>query len=261
MTDMSPEAPQPGEDGAPLPATVPELAAALSAQGFADPESWIGYARAHVFRRVPSSPVTACPGCGATASKVVGRYVFYSTHMELLACSSCALVYRSRQLADAVIEAHFRRAYVDDAYFRHARRDIFAQIARLVDRVAPLRARVLDVGGALGHLMAIVRRRRPDLRITIADVNPDACRIAAAKGFASVNLPFGRLDPAQGRFNVVVMSDVIYYERDVGRLWTALRDLVVPGGQVIIRVPNKSRSQNRLCWKQMSAQARCTSAR
>ena len=40
-------------------------------------------------------------------------------------------------------------------------------------------------------------------------------------------------------FDVVVMSDVIYYEPEPAKLWTLLPNLVAPGGIVIIRVPNR----------------------
>ena len=42
----------------------------------------------------------------------------------------------------------------------------------------------------------------------------------------------------KARFDVVVMSDVIYYEQDLAGIWRMLPEIVVAGGCVIIRSPN-----------------------
>ncbi|CAN5822060.1 hypothetical protein BH23GEM7_BH23GEM7_03890 [soil metagenome] len=108
-----------------------------------------------------------------------------------------------------------------------------------MDRSAPRGARVLDVGGATGHLMAEVRRRRPDLEITVNDLTETACRAAEARGFRTICGGVAELERCAASFDVVVMSDVIYYVPEIARLWDLIPRLVAPGGAVILRVPNK----------------------
>lgn len=212
----------------------------LRRQGFDDPERWIDYAHRHEFRQTPSVRLAGCPDCGARSFRSIGRYVYYSTLMTLRLCDGCGLAYADTRIDPAVLHAHFERAYKSEEYFLEARRRIFEQLAGLVARLAPRDGSVLDVGGAKGHLMAAARRCRPDLRVTVHDVSESACAWAAsAFGFQTICGTVTALERLDASFDVVVMSDVIYYEPDVARLWKLLPGLVAPRGAVLIRVPNR----------------------
>jgi len=211
----------------------------LHAQGFEDPELWLGYAQRHGFRPTRSQRLTACPECSAESTRDVGQYVYYSTLARLRLCTCCGLVYSDVRLDPAVIRAHFERAYKDEQYFETQRRRVIEQLARVVDRSAPKGGSVLDVGGAKGHLLDAVRRRRPDLRVALTDVSESACAWARrVYGLRAICGPAMTLEHLGERFDVVVLSDVVYYEPDAPKLWGLLPRLVTNGGSVVIRVPN-----------------------
>lgn len=212
----------------------------LANQGFQEPERWIAYARTHGLRPESATRLPACPNCGATRRRKLGQFVYYSHLSLLLECLECGLFATDVRLAPTVTLAHFEGAYKEDAYFRSRRQRIFEQLADHVTRAAPPQGSVLDVGGATGHLMEIVRARRPDLAITVSDLSPRACALAAERfGFDTICSDLAGLASSGRSFDVVVMSDVIYYEPDVRLLWQACRTLPTRRGALIIRIPNK----------------------
>lgn len=211
-----------------------------SNRGFgAEAERWLSYARTHGFHRVHAESRERCPDCAHPGAEIVGQYVFYSTLMHLRECQRCGLWYSDCVLDDEIIAAHFSRAYKDEEYFARHRRPVFEQMSELIDLRAPRGGRVLDVGGAKGHLMAMVRERRPDLELTVSDLSEIACEWAHRTfGFQTVSGRIADLATLGRQFDVVVLSDVIYYEPDPRRLWRVLPALVRPGGALIVRAPN-----------------------
>ena len=109
----------------------------------------------------------------------------------------------------------------------------------LTDRCARRGGRVLDFGGATGHFLAAVRRRRPDLRVTLIDISESACRCARETyGLEAICGSLSALKRVAAPFDVVVMSDVIYYEPEAATLWKLLPSLMADGGALLIRGPN-----------------------
>src|SRR5437868_6180727 len=139
--------------------------------GFAQPAEWVDYALRYHFRPVRAERVRACPNCGGIDSTKLGQYVYYSTLHGLRECRTCGLVYADARIDPSIVQHHFESTYKDEEYFRRLRAPIFRQLAALVDRHAPGSGRVLDIGGAKGHLMAEVQRRRPDLELTVNDLS------------------------------------------------------------------------------------------
>ena len=208
--------------------------------GFDAPEAWLDYARSHGFREVRAAQLRACPDCAEASTRVIGQYVYYSTLFRLRRCRGCGLAYADVRLANDVVRAHFEIAYKDETYFREGRAGIFAHLARLVDERALPGASVLDVGGAMGHLLCAIRARRPELRLALSDISQAACDAVALKhGFRTICGGLAALEGCADDFDVVVMSDVLYYEPDLPAVWRLLPRLVAPGGSVIVRVPNR----------------------
>ena len=86
----------------------------------------------------------------------------------------------------------------------------------------------------------MLRKRRSDLRFVVNDLSKEACDYAAHKyGFQTVCGDFDALERNSFKFDVIIMSDVIYYEPELRNLWRILPSLVAENGVVIIRVPNK----------------------
>lgn len=209
-------------------------------KGFDTPERWLDYGINHNFQEMEAETLTYCPDCGSRVFSCIGQYVYYSTLARLNECPQCGLVFSDARIDPQVISSHFENTYKDEDYFRDRRRRVFDQIATLVDRCAPHGGTVLDVGGAKGHLLATVKKRRPDLKLVVNDLSRVACAFATSEfELDSVCGDIRALELIPSRFNTVIMSDVLYYEPYLSRLWKLLPRLVSDGGSVIIRVPNK----------------------
>jgi len=210
--------------------------------GFDVPELWVDYAIHHGFRRVKATRIIGCPDCGATTRRRLAQFVYYSTLLRLMECEACGLAWVDARIDPDVLRGHFEKAYKDDIYFLEARRPIFQYLARLIDQTAPARGTVLDVGGAKGHLMQMVALRRPDLRVAVNDISESATKYAAEHfGFATITGDICALQREGATYDVIVLSDVLYYEPRIATMWSLLPRLIAPRGSVLIRVPNKLR--------------------
>jgi SAM-dependent methyltransferase len=210
-----------------------------SNKGFSEPERWLNYAIRHGLKRVRAEQLHQCPDCGCKTSRTVGQYVYYSTLVHLHECQACGLLYADKRIDPSLVRAHFERGYKDETYFQRSRRRVFGQVAALADSAAPPGGTVLDIGGAKGHLLAALEARRPDLLFVLNDLSQEACNHAArVYGFRTVCGDASDLPASATKFDVLIMSDVIYYEPDLGKFWSGLVRLLSDKGTVIVRVPN-----------------------
>lgn len=207
--------------------------------GFSRPEEWIQYAKRHHFRKVPSRKLEVCPDCNSRSRKKLGQFIYYSNLICLYECSGCDLVYTDTVIEHGTIEKHFECTYKDEHYFDDMRKYVFEEIADLVEQVALTGGNVLDVGGAKGHLLAMVGERRPDLRRELNDLSPTACQWASSH--YQLKVFCGRFAACEFRqtYDVITMIDVVYYEPDLHMLWDRASSLIKDGGYLILRVPNK----------------------
>jgi SAM-dependent methyltransferase len=171
---------------------------------------------------------------------VLGQYIYYSTLIHLRRCATCDLIWADAHLPADVLAQHFEAAYKDREYFDIGRARIFGHLAAEIDRVTPPSGTVLDIGGAQGDLMHRLRERRPDVAAVVNDLSEGATRYAAEHyGLETVTGDFRAVHARGARYDVVVLSDVLYYEPRLAEFWGVLADLLSPGGAVVIRVPNK----------------------
>lgn len=212
----------------------------LANVGFDEPEAWIDFALAHHFHRVPATQLWECPECGSSEGVTLGQYVYYSSLARLKRCNTCDLIYSDVRIPREVVSEHFERTYKEEDYFQEQRRAIFEDVAAVAARLAPTGGAVLDMGGALGHLLARLGTIRPDLRLVLNDLSMKACE-GARRSFGLETIEGGLADLCRsaGQFDVLILSDVLYYEPEIKLFWKALPKLLRPGGSIIIRVPNK----------------------
>lgn len=199
------------------------------------------YARQHGFTLVNARTVSCCPDCSARARpRIWGQYIYYSTLLRLRECERCGLIWADARIDPDLVRRHFESTYKDADYFRIARKAIFEHLSLTIARLAPRGARVLDIGGARGDLMATLVARRPDVDATVHDLSSIATASAAARfGFATLTGDVSALDLHRQRYEVVVLSDVLYYEPNLTQLWQVLPGLLQPGGSLVLRLPNK----------------------
>jgi SAM-dependent methyltransferase len=211
-------------------------------QGFEDPERWVEYGLRHAFAHVSATKLKGCPGCGAKGSHKIGQYVYFSTLLNLVGCAGCGLAYSDVRLDPAVVQRHFEKTYKDEDYFATQRKKIFDHLVSLVDQLAPRGGYVVDVGGAKGHLMALLRERRPDLHVAVSDISRTACEwVESHYGMEAICCDAATLVTGNRVFDVLVVSDTLYYEPHLRRFWENLPGVLRAGGAVVIRVPSKYR--------------------
>jgi tRNA (cmo5U34)-methyltransferase len=110
--------------------------------------------------------------------------------------------------------------------------------AALLEHVPASVARVLDLGTGNGRLVAMLKRRRPDLVAVAVDFSPTMLELASARfaGDPTVTVvPHDlqdAIDPAWGRFDAVVSSFAIHHVDDDRKraLYGEVLDVLEPGG-------------------------------
>ena len=208
--------------------------------GFENPALWIPYALEHDFTRIEPQRVNRCPDCSEEQSQEIGQYAYYSTLIRLKRCKRCQLIFSDVLLSPEVIAKHFERAYKDETYFRVARQAIFESVSDHVCRRTPEGGSVLDVGGARGHLLEQIQKKRPDLHLTLNDLSEAACSdVRERLGIPAHQGGVHSLQALEQRFDTIILCDVIYYEPDIRGLWSVVADRLNPGGMVHIRLPNR----------------------
>jgi methionine biosynthesis protein MetW len=113
-----------------------------------------------------------------------------------------------------------------------------SQLAELIVRMVPERARVLDVGCGSGDLAALLRARR---QARVVGIEPDAARAqqTGEKGIEVLQEPFtASLSSRLGLYEVVLLADVLEHQADPLIFLRHARSCLSPGGCLIISVPN-----------------------
>jgi SAM-dependent methyltransferase len=122
---------------------------------------------------------------------------------------------------------------------------VYARLAAAIDDLAPRGAGVLDLGCGPGHLTVRLGRRRPDLRITGADVDPamvDRAATNAARAFRrkapgkpaflvadAADLPF-----PDASCDLVVSTFSLHHWDDPARSFAEIHRVLRPGGRLVI---------------------------
>lgn len=130
-------------------------------------------------------------------------------------------------------------AYAGDG----SRWSVHAWMIRLVGR----EKRVLDIGCATGYLAE--RFARNGCRVTGIEMDPAAAEEARRHCerviVGGADQP-GTLESAGGGFDVIVCGDVLEHMAAPERALTLLRKLLVPGGSLLVSLPNVAYARVRL---------------
>jgi SAM-dependent methyltransferase len=88
--------------------------------------------------------------------------------------------------------------------------------------------------------MRILTQQRPDITAVVHDLSAGSTRFAEEQfGLSTITGDLSTLETHNSRYDVIVLSDVLYYEPRIANLWRVLSQLLAPGGSIVIRVPNK----------------------
>src|SRR4051812_25039160 len=133
-------------------------------------------------------------------------------------------------------------ADVEDGSFWFRARN--ALIAWALQSHFPTATSLLEVGCGTGYVAADVHRRLPRLRVAAGDPFDAGVQVAQRRmPDAEVFQMDGRQIPFDAEFDVVAAFDVLEHVREHELVVEQMRDAVVPGGGVLVTVP-----QHRWLW-------------
>jgi SAM-dependent methyltransferase len=115
-------------------------------------------------------------------------------------------------------------------------------LAWSLERYFPAARTFLEVGCGTGYTLAEIHRCRPELNVTGGDLFPEGLRVARRRlpGAPLLELDVRSL-PFEGEFDVVGAFDVLEHIPEDREALDSLRRAIVPGGGLIITVPQHPR--------------------
>jgi SAM-dependent methyltransferase len=157
---------------------------------------------------------------------------------RLARCLACGLQYVSpRPMAAAIVEAYAEgddHAYVSQVT---ARERTFADAVAHIETLLPGRGRLLDVGTAAGAFLAAARARGWQ----VEGCEPNRWLARWGSRYYGIPIRTGQLFdhhfPPQS-FDVVTLWDVIEHTPDPTRVIRTARELIRPGGLVVVNYPD-----------------------
>jgi 2-polyprenyl-3-methyl-5-hydroxy-6-metoxy-1,4-benzoquinol methylase len=193
--------------------------------------------------RVRGNGVTPTAAHFAPSAHVPGR------HGDLLACRECGTVQQPVLPRGDALHALYREMR-DDAYLaeEEGRRATANRLLDLVARHRP-RGRLLDVGCGHGLLLDEARRRGYDP--VGLELSRDAARHARSLGLDVRELPLeafgaGTNGDAPGRYDAIVLADVLEHLDDPVAAIEQCAALLRPGGVLCVVTPDPSSVTARL---------------
>ncbi len=192
-----------------------------------------------------------CPFCGSTRRRLYERFGWRLRFTYQL-CLDCALVYQTpRPRYD---EDFVRAAYGDYFAFsedfrpgdpvNHATQENWEDLVREMIGFDPVRSAVLDVGACMGNFLLAARphwMRAEGLEIS-EKMRSFVEREIGVRVHAE---PFERFRPAEP-YSCIHMSHVIEHVPDPAAWLDRARELLVPGGLLVVAVPNMFSLDRRL---------------
>ena len=211
---------------------------ALESHGSAvdDPILWLRTALAHDFKFVPIERVDQCL-CGSRFSVLLCRFIYWNL-LALRQCQDCGLLFVSPRLTSQAMRSVFNDSYFDYSdpeFWRQRRMPIFQDILRLIVRYKC--RSVFDVGAGFGYFVKWLKSQAIeasgcDISAKAVQWGRDNLGVSLYEGSPNdLKLPANSVD-------CVVSLDTVYYMTNPVAQLRAIRQLVKPGGLVILRLRN-----------------------
>lgn len=194
-----------------------------------------------------STARVAVPACPLCASRRL-HYAFSKQAHRVVHCADCRFMLLNPQPSDAelaaIYDAHYFIGTAESANDALVAEMKTATAARYLDLVARYRGkhagRLLEVGSGRGELLVEARRLGYDVTgVEYAPAAADAARARLAEIGGSVVC--GELSSAglpASSFDVCVLADVVEHVRDPIALLRTVRELLAPGGIVLVATPS-----------------------
>lgn len=190
---------------------------------------------------LPAAPA-ACPVCGSGAFDTIDLAVRYSEGTSIHVCGSCELHYLWPLPDDDALAAFYatkyRDLYGDPTPAERHKTDLLEAQQRL-SRVAPLvgpEDRLLEIGsGSFAFLKTVSK-----LVGSAIGIEPDEKTRAWFAGVSDLRtMPtLDSIPVDEGPFDVIALFHVLEHLPDPVRYLARLRDMLAPGGRLLVEVPN-----------------------
>ena len=187
----------------------------------------------------PGLETVGCDLCGSDRSRPFAR----RQGMRVVRCLGCGLVYVSPRLGADAVQRHYNSGESSriDYYLaaEAADRRSFSQVLDRAEALVSGWGDLLDIGPNIGTCLALARER--GFRVHGIEINADAARYC--REVRGLDVIAGTLEPGTypaGRFDVVLMGDVIEHLLSPSALMGTVARILRPGGAVLISTPDIS---------------------
>jgi SAM-dependent methyltransferase len=172
---------------------------------------------------------------------------------DIVRCRACGHMQLHPMPSQELLDGGYESAASDDYVEEETGQRATARAAlQLIERHAPSRGALLDLGCWVGFLLAEARDRRWERAV---GVEPSAFASGYARERLGLEVIHGELfsaDLSSGAFDAVVMGDVIEHLRSPGDALARIRSLLVPGGVLWLALPDAgsavARAMGRRWW-------------
>lgn len=158
---------------------------------------------------------------------------------QLVQCNRCGLQYLNpRVRGELILEGYSSGADKNFVSQTAAREHTFAKCLDLVEKHAHARGRILDVGTAGGSFLHVARQRGWQ----VAGCEPSRWLCEWAREHYGIRIHPGTVfdmkENEKGSFDVVTLWDVLEHVSDPRGLLLECRDLLKPGGLLVVNYPD-----------------------
>jgi SAM-dependent methyltransferase len=158
---------------------------------------------------------------------------------DIVRCPACTHMQLDRFPTDAELDAAYAEAASEDYVEEEAgQRHSFAGVLERIERYAPARGALLDVGCWVGFLLAAARERGWNETIGI---EPSAFASAYARDRLGLDVRTEELltaDLPGGHFDALVMGDVLEHLTRANAALGRAAELLAPGGVLALELPD-----------------------
>jgi SAM-dependent methyltransferase len=162
----------------------------------------------------------SCPVCLSThiIKQSDASWHFGGETYSLRQCRHCGSAFTANLPGDEILKGLYGTCFDYRWYRDHLPAKIKDSMLRLKEYQPMLGKRILDFGGGLGYFSQVAR----------------------AQGYDSVTYdPFAKASsPPQNGWDTLVALHVLEHANDLDRICHQMKSLLVPGGRIIIAVPN-----------------------
>jgi SAM-dependent methyltransferase len=186
----------------------------------------------------------SCLICGATRAS----HQFTVNGYHVYRCAACGFAFVAPTPAAEELADYYARGYAVplERYAAAAERNE-ERIADL-ERWAPGRGRLLEIGASYGHSLALARAR--GWQVEGVELSPEAARYARERfGLDVHNADLGAAPLPAGAFDAAMLWHVLEHTRDPKEQLERLRALLRPGGVLGLRVPNAASLGSRVAGR------------